>query len=181
MPAKKYITFDGTSGRLKQVSGTQISLGSANGGDFVTLGDDGTIDSSMMPAAGTDSTSAIVCTEALSAGDWINIYNNAGTRACRKALAADTTKQVHGFVSAAFTSGQVANVAKKGDNTKVSLSGFVAGDIGARVFLSPSTAGGTTKTCPSTAGNLVQPLGSITDINASFVVVTVDFGEQILI
>jgi hypothetical protein len=179
MAAKKYITLDTATGRFRQNTATQVSAGSANGGDIVALGDDGKIDSSMMPSSGTDSTDSIVCTEALAQGDWVNIYNNGGTRACRKALAADATKPAHGFVSSAYTSGQSASVSKKGDNAKVALTGFVAADIGSRVFLSAATGGATTKTCPSTVGNLVQPLGTVSDVTGSFVIVAMEQAEQV--
>jgi len=178
MAAKNYTVLDITTVRLTQKAATQVSTGAANAGDIVALGEDGKIDTSLIPSGGAEATDAVVCTEVLSAGDWINLYNNAGTKACRRAIATDTTKPVNGFVTAAYTSGQTAQVSKKGDNTKVALTGFVIADIGKRVFLSATTAGGTTKLCPQ-AGSLLQPLGSISDVSVSFVTVTVDFGEQI--
>ena len=181
MAGKKYITLDTTTGRLKQIAATDQSQGSGNAGDLVALGSDGKIDSSMISSgSGGASVEAMVCTEALDAGSWVNIYNNNGTRACRKALAQDATKPAHGFVTQSYSSGVTANVYTGGLNSKIPASGFAASDIGSRMFLSPAVSGAGTKTCPNTSGNLVQPLGEIVNVDANYCYVAMDLGEQVV-
>lgn len=183
MAGKKYIQLDTTTGKLKQVAATDQSLGAGNAGDIVALDSSGKIDASLLPSGGGGgggTVHAITCTEALDAGSWVNIYNNSGTKACRKALAQDATKQAHGFVTQSYSAGTVANVNVDGTNNKIPVAGFSVSDIGLRVFLSPSTSGACTKTCPSTAGNLVQSLGTIVDVDGTNVSVELDFGEQII-
>jgi hypothetical protein len=178
MSAKKYTYLDTTTIRHTERSATQVSTGASNAGDIIALDETGHIDTSLLPSTGGASSDAIVATEAIAAGDWVNVYNNVGTRACRKAIAADATKPAAGFVTAAFSAGATASVYKVGDNTKVALTGFTVADIGARVFLSPTVGGGTIKTCPA-AGNLLQPLGTVTDVSGTFVTVAMGLGDQV--
>lgn len=184
MAGKKYISLDTTTGKLKQVAATDQSLGAGNAGDIVALDSSGKIDPSCLPSGSGEGTGgtvhAMTCTEALDAGSWVNIYNNSGTRACRKALAQDATKPANGFVKTSYSAGVTANVYVDGTNDKIPVAGFSAADLSARVFLSPSVAGGCTKTCPSTSGNLVQPLGCIVGIDGTNVSIELDFGEQII-
>jgi hypothetical protein len=181
--AKKYIELNVTTGRLQQRQATDTSAGAGNAGDVIALDSSGKIDASLLPsgATGSGTVLAIQCTENLAAGDWVNVFNNSGTKACRKALATDTTKPAHGYVVQAYTSGASANVYFGGMNAVIPLGSFAVGDIGSRVFLSPSTSGATTKTCPSTTGNLVQPVGSVIDVTGSEISVEVDFGEQVVV
>ena len=180
--AKKYIELDTSSGRLRQRTATDVSSGAGNAGDIPALDSTGTLDPSLFPSSigGDGTVLAMVCTENLADGDWVNVYNNAGTRSCRKALATDATKPAHGYVLQAYTSGATASVYFGGMNTHVALGSFVAADMGLTAFLSAGTSGATTKTCPSSSGNLVQPLGSIVEV-ASTVTVRADFGPQIVI
>lgn len=182
MPADKYIALDTTTGRLRQVSATDQSTGAAQAGDVVALDATGKLDPSLLPSGvgGGGQVVAINTTEALTAGDWVNIFNSSGQKACRKALAQDATKPAHGYVLESYGSGVLANVYIGGVNSKIALTGFAVADIGARAFLSPTTSGGTTKTMPQTAGQLVQAVGSVIDVDANNVSVEMEFGEQII-
>jgi hypothetical protein len=183
MAAKKYLELDPTTGRSKQRQATSVSSGPSNAGDLVALRDDGTLDPSMIPAgAGGDSVQNIVTTENLAAGDWVTIYNNAGTRACRRALATDTTKPAHGFVAEATSSGATAAVHLGGINA-IPVSGYSVSDLGGstRFFLSPTTPGATVKTIAGfITGQLVQPVGTAIAIDGSYLYVAVAFGEQVV-
>ena len=176
-----YLDIDTTTGRLARKSATDTSAGASDGGKVIALASNGKIDPTLIDSTalggGGD---AIVCTEALSAGDWVNIYLSGGVRKCRKALATDASKPAHGFVTSAFSSGATATVYRSGTNTKVGLTGFTSSDIGTPVFLSATTSGATTKTPPSTIGQLLQRLGYVSDVN-SLVEAQLDFGYEILL
>lgn len=177
----KYTVFDTTTVKFKQVTATTVSLGVGNAGDIPALGSNGKLDSSMIDSAAGGSVHAMVCTENLSAGDWVHIYNNAGTRACRKALATDATKPACGYVKESATAGTVASVYVSGTNEKIPVAGFSMADLSLRAFLSATTVGGTVKVVSSfTTGNLIQSLGTIVGVDSTYVYVEVAFGEQIV-
>jgi hypothetical protein len=180
--ADKYVALDTTSGRLKQTEGTVTSSGSGQAGKIVALDSSGKLDPSVVPAgAGGESVQSITATEAMDAGAWVNIYNNAGSPAIRKALAQDTTKNAHGFIKASVGAGSPANVYKGGDNDKIPVGSFGAADIGKMVFLSAATAGASTLTPPSGTGQLIQPLGKIVNIDATYITVDMDLGMEIVV
>ncbi len=179
--ADKYVALDTTSGRFKQVDGTVASSGSGQAGKIVALDSSGKLDPSVVPAgAGGDSVQSLTATEAINAGDWVNIYNNSGTPAIRKALATDTTRPAHGFLKASVGAGVAANVYKGGDNDKIPLGSFGAADIGKMIFLSAATSGASTLTPPSGTGQLLQPVGKIVNIDSSFITVDMDLGVEVV-
>lgn len=149
MPAKKLLRL--VSGAITEVFGVQASTGAANAGDIVSLDDTGRIDNTMMPVGIGADTAIIAASEALAAGDYVNVWNSTGAKV-RKADATVAGKEAHGFVLAAVTSGANATVYFEGTNTQVS------GQTPGPVFLG-TTAGQGTTTPPSTAGNVVQRIG----------------------
>ncbi len=159
----------------KMVAATVVSLGSASAGDLVALDDNGKLDPSVLPSSGGSSATTATSSESLNAGDYVNLYNNSGTLTVRKALAQDTTKPVMGFVRQSYSSGATASIYADGDNDAIPLGTFAASDIGKMLFLSPTTAGAVTTTPPSTAGQLIQPLGRIKAVNTGSSIVTADF------
>ncbi len=143
-----------TSGFLDStiVNSTTSSAGAGDAGKVVALDGSGRIDETMMPVGiGADIVS-LTASENLAAGDFVNVYDNIGTPNCRKADATTAGKEAHGFVLDAVTSGNPASVYFEGSNT--SLSGLTAGPV----YLS-TTAGQSTATAPSAAGNVVQRIG----------------------
>lgn len=143
------------------VNSTTTSSGSGDSGKLPALDASGKLDSSMMPVGIGADVKILPATEALSAGDFVNVYNASGTPSCRKADATTSGKRCHGFVLSAVSNGANATVYFEGTNNQV--SGMTAGDV----FLS-TTAGAATATAPSASGNLVQNLGvatSATEIN----------------
>ena len=150
MAAKKFLRL--VNGVLTEIFGVQTSAGAANAGDLVSLDDTGRIHNSMMPVGiGTD-TATVTASEALAAGDWVNIWNDAGTAKVRKADATTAGKEVHGFVLSAVTSGNPATVYFEGTNTQVT------GQTPGPVYLQ-TTAGAGGATIPSASGNVVQQIG----------------------
>lgn len=133
------------------VNAKNTSAGAGDAGKVVQLDAAGRIDSTMMPVGIGADTAAITTSEALAAGDLVNIHNSSGAKA-RKADATTSGKEAHGFVLSAFGSGVSATVYFEGTNTAV--TGLTPGPQ----FLA-ITAGGATATAPSAAGNVVQRVG----------------------
>lgn len=154
---------------LSIVSGVQTlftaiatSVGAGDANKIVMTGSNGRLDNSLMPVGLGAATETIIASETLAAGDFVNIFDNAGTRNVRKADASNN-RTADGFVVSAVTSGQNATVTLQGLNTALtSLT------IGAIYYLSASTPGTATTTAPNTSGQIIQYLGkaiSTTAIN----------------
>jgi hypothetical protein len=148
----KYIGIS-PAGALQEVTGTVTSAGGANAGQLVALDANGKLDSTVMPSGIGADTQSIFASEALSAGDMVNVWNNAGTQNARKADASAAGKQAHGFVLSAVSSGANATVYFEG--AVIGLSGMTPG---ATQFLS-ATAGGRTETAPATTNYYLQTVG----------------------
>ena len=151
MAAKKFLRL--VSGVLTEVFGVQSSAGAGNAGDLVSLDDSGRIDNSMMPVGIGADTASLTASEALAAGDYINVWDDSGTPKMRKADATTAGKEADGFVLAAVSSGVAGTAYFEGTNTQV--SGQTAGSV----YLQ-TTAGAGSSTVPSASGNVVQRLGT---------------------
>lgn len=103
---------------------------------------------------GGGATTAITASEDLAAGDFVNVWNDAGTAKVRKADGSVDEVYADGYVAAATTSGNSATVYLDGINDQ--LSGLTPGT---RMFLSDTTPGGLTDTPPTTSGSVVQYVG----------------------
>lgn len=152
MPAKKYLSL--VSGRIKEAASLVVSAGAASDGSLVALDPAGKLDASVLPAGLGANTVAVICSEAVSANDLINIYNNVGVPNARKADATTEGKEANGFVKSAFASGATATVFTSG-NLITGLTGLTTG----RVYLT-TTAGLLSATPPAAAGNVVQMIGT---------------------
>jgi hypothetical protein len=152
--ADKYLFIDLTTGHFVEREGTVVSVGSGSAGKIVALDANGRADPSIMPVGIGPDTQSITTSEALAAGDLVNIHNSTGAKA-RKADAATGGKPAHGFVLQSFGSGVAATVYFEG--TIVGLTGLTPGTN----FLS-TTAGAATATPPSASGNAVQKVGVAT-------------------
>jgi len=159
--ANKVVKMNGSGVIAPAVlNAVNASAGAGDAAKVVQLDSSGRIDSTMMPVGiGADSAS-ITTSEALSAGDFVNIWNSTGAKA-RKADATVAGKEAHGFVLVGVGSGAAATVYFEGTNTAVT-----AQTPGA-VFLS-TTAGQAAAAAPTGTGNVVQRIGfavSATAIN----------------
>lgn len=152
MSAAKYLAL--ISGKLKQVAATVSSSGAGDDGKIVALDSTGKLHSSVLPVGVGEDTKVLPASENLSAGDFVNVWNDSGTVKVRKADASSTAKEAHGFVLSAVTSGNNASVYFEGTNTQLSSLA-----LGGMYYLSGSVAGGITSTAPSTAGYIVQQVG----------------------
>lgn len=152
MSALKFLTI--TSGLKQLVSALTASSGAGDANKVIATNSSGKLDPSFLPTGVELSVETLAASEALAAGDFVNFWNDAGTRKVRKADAA-TAKPANGFVLAGVTSGQNASVYVTGVNTQV--SGYTAG---ARIYLSDSTPGQGSVTAPAeTSGYINQVLG----------------------
>jgi len=138
------------SGKEKLDSAIETSSGASDGNKIAMTDSTG---------RGAD-TLTIEASENLSAGDFVNIFNDAGTAKVRKADATNS-RDANGFVLAGVTAAADAEVYFEGTNTQ--LSGMT---IGARQYL--DTTGGITETPKTGSGELHQYLGkasSATEMN----------------
>lgn len=159
MVADKYVYNN--AGTLTEREATVSSAGAGDAGKIPALDSSGRLASNLMPVGIGADTAIITASEALAAGDFVNVWNSTGAKA-RKADASTSGKEAHGFVLAAVSNGQPATVYFEGTNTQI--TGATAGVV----YLSASTAGQSTATAPSGTGQVVQRLGvavSTTAIN----------------
>jgi hypothetical protein len=139
------------------------SSGASDAGKILATDSSGKIDASFMPAGIGAATEVIIASEALVAGDFVNIWNNAGIRNVRKADNSNG-RFANGFVLTGVASAANATVTLQGVNT--ALSSIVPGT---RYFLGAS--GAVTTTAPTTANSIIQVLGygvSATGLNFEF-------------
>lgn len=151
MAAKTFLRL--VTGRKTEVAGIVTSAGAGNDGDIPALDSTGRLDVSVMPVGITPESKSVIASEALSAGNMINVYSNAGTLNARKADATAAGKEANGFVLAGVSSLAAATVFFEGTNTQ--LSGLT---VGSRYFLD-TTAGAVTTTPPAASGNVAQYIG----------------------
>jgi hypothetical protein len=129
------------------------SAGAEDAGKLVKLNGAGKIDETMLPAEAGSETRSMTTSEALAAGDMVNIHDSDGAKV-RKADGTSPGKEAHGFVLAAALSGATVTVYPE-ENVVTGLSGMTPG---ARQFLH-TTAGARSEVAPSATGQVVQEVG----------------------
>lgn len=146
---------------LTIVNAKTTSAGAGDANKIVALDGSGRIDNTMMPVGIGADTKTITASEALSAGNYVNVWSDASVFKVRKADGSTSGKRAHGFVLSAVSSGASATVYFEGENSAV--TGMTPGDV----FLGV-TAGAGQATAPTVAGQTVQRLGvatSATSVN----------------
>lgn len=144
------------SGRLieEAVESVASTAGAADANKLIRTSGDGKLDPSLMPSGLGADVLTLTASENLAAGDYVNVWDDAGTAKARKADASAAGREADGFVLNAVVSGQDASVYFEGRNT-----GMTGLTVGARYYLSAAAAGAATTTPPSGSGNVVQFLG----------------------
>lgn len=132
------------------------NVGAADAGTIVARGPTGKIDLTDLPTGVGPDTASIAASEALAAGDLVNVWFNAGAAAVRKADGSTAGKEAQGFVLAAVASGAQALVYFEGNNTQVT------GLTGGNLFLSVTVPGKTQATAPTSTGQVAQIVGFAT-------------------
>lgn len=140
-------------GETKEREAKTSSAGAADAGKHVALNGAGKIDLTMLPDGLGDDITAYTASEDLAAGDFVNIWDDAGTPKVRKADASNG-RRADAFVKDAALSG--ASVAVYFDGTNNDQSGLTPGTT---YFLSGTTPGAATATAPSASGHIVQEVG----------------------
>lgn len=143
------------AGGLAEILGIQTSAGAGNAGDIPALDSTGRLDMTMMPVGIAAETVTCVTSENLTAGCYVNLYNDAGTLTARKADASAAGKPADGFVLAATTSPASATV-YLASQTNTQVTGLTPGTT---YYLDPATPGGATLTAPTGVGKVSQVLG----------------------
>ena len=154
---QKFISL--VNGRFREgaLESVDASTGAADADQLVRLGSDGKLSETLMPTGiGADAMS-MPASENLAGGDFVNVWDDAGTASARKADATAAGKEADGFVLDAVASGQPATVFFEGRN-----SGLTGLTVGARYYLSTTTPGAAAETPPAGTGNVVQFLGRAT-------------------
>lgn len=144
------------NGENKQYKPVQVSAGVGDAGKVPALNSAGKLDSSMLDIA--EATRPVPASEALGAGKFVNLFNDAGTL---KARLADNSnnRPAHGFVKVAAAESATATVHPL-DTVNGALAGLT---VGATYFL--GTAGGAVTpaldaTDDATEGFIDQKLGT---------------------
>lgn len=158
------------SGYISEKGAIASTTGVGDASKIIQTDAGGKIDASFLPSGVMIQVKIIQASEALSAGDFVNVYYNTGDAALRVRLAdaTDAAKFANGFVKAAVLSGANASVYLEGVNDQV--SGFTA--VGGDVWLSGTTPGAaTTTTMSSGSGGISQRVGTIlsaTELDTEF-------------
>lgn len=157
MTTNRFLTL--LNGVQQLVTAIATSSGATDANRIVATGSNGRLDASLMPTGIGAATETIVASEALVAGDFVNIWNNSGTRSVRKADASNN-RPANGFVLSAVANAANATVFLQGLNTGV--SGLTPGST---TWL--ATAGAATQAAPAnTSGTIVQILGTAVSATA---------------
>lgn len=150
--ADKYLKT-GSSGYPSEHEANVTSAGVGDAGKIIALDAGGKLDPTLFPAGFGEDALLIDASENLAAGDKVNIWNDGGSSAVRKADASNG-RIAHGFTLVAVTSGNPATIYGLGQIND-QLSGLTIGDD---YFL--GAAGAVTDTFVHSPGYVVQYLGT---------------------
>jgi acyl-homoserine lactone acylase PvdQ len=123
MAAKSFLRL--VAGKYRQIVATVVSAGASNGGDIVALDDTGKLDQSVMPTGIGANTNVGTASEALTAGNFVQFYNNAGAVGVRKADNSNN-RPADGYVRDNVANGAQATVYPL-DGTNANLTGLTPG------------------------------------------------------
>jgi hypothetical protein len=113
------------SGKLKQIAAIAVSAGAGDAGKIIATDSGGKLDSSFLPSGIGANQVTVPASEALSAGNFVNLHDDAGTLKARKADNSNN-RPAHGYVEAAVTLAATATV-KRLNTVNANLSGLTPG------------------------------------------------------
>jgi hypothetical protein len=151
----KYLRIDDATGLIEELEALSVSTGVSDASKPVKTDSNGLLDLSLMPVGIGPDTVDLVCSENLSAGNAVNIYDNGGVPTCRLADRTNN-RPANGFVLQNFTSGQTAKVYK--DSKVTGMTGLTNGAV---YFLGASGAISTTPPVAG-SGHICQVVGLAT-------------------
>lgn len=151
-PLRRHPTIDGA---LQEVETIDASVGAGSSGGIISANDQGQVDITFLPPGAAGGTFVRTASEGLSAGDFLNIWNDAGVEKVRKA---DRTngRVAHCFTDAGVALGAAATCYPPGESN-VSLAGLT---IGAVYVLGTVGAIEPASTATIASGDLEQVVGS---------------------
>lgn len=165
MAANKYLSWDATLKRMKEVFGLVVSTGAPDANKIVALDATGKLDPSVLPPGVAATVVVHPASENIAAGAFVNVFDSGGgVMKIRNAIASAFGTKADGFTLAAFTTGQ--NVSMYSNELNNVLTGLTGGT---EYYLSATTPGASTDTPTTTAGQIVQRLGKA-DSTTSMVV-----------
>jgi len=146
--AQKFMHLEGGKKKLKEATVTSAGVG--NAGDIPALDAGGKLSESVMPAGVSADVITAEASEALVAGDYVNVWNDGGTLKARKADNSNGRDAI-GYVKAGFAVTETAEIYNEGPNANAPT-----GTVGDRAYL--GTAGGviTTPLDPATDGGKIH-------------------------
>jgi len=150
----KYIALD-SGGNLSEVQPINTSAGAADAAKIVQLDASGKLSSTMLPTGiGTDSVDILVGSD-VTAGDFVNIYNNLGVAEIRPA---DNTVpyRAHGFVLETVVADTSATATVYFEGTNTSQAGLSPGET---YFLSSVGDCDTYANITKATGDIAQKVG----------------------
>jgi len=161
--------------RLKEIAGIQLSIGVTDAGKIPALDQTGRLDVSMMPIGIGAEVVVAATSENLTDGEFVNLYNLAGTITLRKADATANDKPAHGFVIENSTSPANATMYILGVPNPY-LTGL---EVGFEYVLSKTVPGGITKITSfvGAPGNIIQILAKATNTTSALTFANQNFVE----
>lgn len=158
------------NGREAMKEATVVSTGPAKAGEIIALDSSDRIDVTVLPVGVGPDVATLLTTEALNAGDYVNIFNDVGVPKVRKADATND-RPAHGFVKDPFALSSNAVVFFEGPNDD--RSGLTPG---ARYYL--SSGGGVTSTPPSLPTSVIHQFLGIA-VNAT--TINTDIADEVVL
>lgn len=144
---------------------TVLNAATTGASKTLKLKPDGKLDDAVIPAAFGADAAPILTSEAVAAGDYVNIHDGGGGAFRVRLADASNGREAHGFVLAGFASGVPATVYFDSTNSQV------AAQVPGVVYLSDSVPGAGTNTPPVGSGHIVQRIGlahSATAVNFAY-------------
>lgn len=148
MTTKKFLTVVSGTTTLTEAPSTSAGAGDAN--KLIATNSAGLLDTTFLPPGVELQTVLVPASENLTAGDFVQFFDDAGTVKVRKADASNN-RPAQGYVLTGVTAPANATVYLSGRNTAV--TGATVG----KVYLSATAAGGFSSSPPATPGpNVIQ-------------------------
>ena len=159
MAGEKFLKHDAAGGFTETIAPQLGGAGSEN--KISALDARGRLDVTMMPTGIGAETSSLTAFGALAAGDFVNVFNDAGVMKVRKADASSAVAPANGFVLEAYAALDTAVVYWGG------INGAVSGLTPGLHYLS-TTPGVSNHVAPAASGNIVQRIGLCIDSTTVF-------------
>lgn len=133
----KYLNRDATTGRMRELLAAQSSVGPADADRIVALAADGKLDPSLLPSTVGQTVTVLEADEELEAGEYVYIFDDAGTPKTALATGGVGGNPAIGFVLDHWYAADMAVVFLSGLNT-----GVIGRTAGARQYLGETSGEG---------------------------------------